>query len=524
MAIALLFFAATLRRFHLPLAPLSNLDTWGFLYPAVSKISGGPFQHTDTRNFVYPAFLLVFLAPAKNLAVITIVQHLLGLTAGGLLLACWYRLGRFLHVIPRAVYHCAGLLMVAILLFSQEPLLSEHSIRAEAVSPVFVLLNIWLTLTFFERRAQGGKAGALASAVLVNSVILSVLKINFFFCALCSVVPVLFALFRKREGRIRNLLLVAPALVVAVTFILVERGLARNDPVTRELLPTTLFTVHANLIVREMDRSIAGGDCDPYGCGWLAEVAASLHRGIAASQRFKHARLTLGFDPDYLFYSDAEFKDWTTRFFNGDNGRKLEFFTAWYWRTFCRHPGALANKMLKQLLVFYSVPNPSFSRTRKSEVGALYRSTLSALSPNQAKIATLPLLSAYSDEAKRLSASTEIISQPLVITVLNLILALLYLPILLGVILSSTLFLLLPKARALYGTFAATSLFVFSYNFGHILLTAILHTADNPRYSHMQFFMSLFAIFVGGLFLAEVALRPFLGAMNGGENQRLIEA
>lgn len=518
LAVALLFWAAAWTRFHLPSPPLSNSDTWGFLYPALSKLSGGPFQHTHTRNFVYPAFLLFIIAPAKNLAVIPIVQHLLGLAAGGLLLACWHNLRRFVGAVPGPVYHSAGLVMAAIFLFSQAPLLAEHSIRAEAIIPFFVLLNILLTLKFFERRARGEKFHALAIAVLINSVLLSILKINFILCALCSVVPVLLVLFRKREERLRNLALVAPALAVAMAFALVERHLAQDDPATNELLPKTLFTIHANLIVREMDDAIARGDCTPESCEWLSEVAASLHRGIAASQRSGRPGHTLGLDPDYLFYLDPEFNDWTARYFQGDDQKKIEFFAAWYWRTLRCHPGALAAKMLRQLLVFYTVPNPSFSLTSASEVGSLYRATVNSFGPHQPAIARMPLLRAYLDEARQLTASTERIAPPLAVTVLNFALALLYLPILLAVCLSSILFLFSAKSRALWGSFAVTSLFVFSYNFGHILLTAVLHTADNPRYSQMQFPMSLLAIFVGGFFLAEVALRPWLGETHEPEN------
>jgi hypothetical protein len=149
---------------------------------------------------------------------------------------------------------------------------------------------------------------------------------------------------------------------------------------------------------------------------------------------------------------------------------------------------------------------------------------VNSFAPYPQEITRLVLLSPYLDEARRFCGSPDKIRQPVTIRGINVLLALLYLPILLAVILSSILFVFSSRSRALWGAFAATSLFVFSYNFGHTLLTAILHTADNQRYSHMQFPMSLFAIFIGGLFLAEVALRRFRGVTPGRDAERLLPA
>ena len=35
------------QRFHLPLWPAADADTWGYLNPALSKLIGGGFQHAD---------------------------------------------------------------------------------------------------------------------------------------------------------------------------------------------------------------------------------------------------------------------------------------------------------------------------------------------------------------------------------------------------------------------------------------------------------------------------------------------
>ena len=80
---------AAWQRFSWPRYPLADADTWGYLNPALSKLTGGVFQHTNGRNFVYPAWVYLWLRLCGDFRALTIAQHTLGLAAGALLWACW---------------------------------------------------------------------------------------------------------------------------------------------------------------------------------------------------------------------------------------------------------------------------------------------------------------------------------------------------------------------------------------------------------------------------------------------------
>src|SRR5438270_13998842 len=88
-AVAALFALAVWQRFALPLDPVADPDTWGYVGPALQKLVGAGFVHTDGRNFVYPAFLFVVLRIFGSCRAIVITQHLLVRAAGGLLLLTW---------------------------------------------------------------------------------------------------------------------------------------------------------------------------------------------------------------------------------------------------------------------------------------------------------------------------------------------------------------------------------------------------------------------------------------------------
>jgi len=80
------------QRFKPPLTPIADPDTWGYLSPALRKLTCADFGHTQGRNFLYPGFLYLVLRSFGDFRAIAIVQHLLGVAAGGVLLLTWRRL------------------------------------------------------------------------------------------------------------------------------------------------------------------------------------------------------------------------------------------------------------------------------------------------------------------------------------------------------------------------------------------------------------------------------------------------
>jgi hypothetical protein len=89
---ALLILSAASKRFSLPQDPLADGD-FGYLWPALMKLGGGAFAHIQGLNFLYPGLVYLILRICADFRAISVMQHFLGLTAGGLFLASWSRLG-----------------------------------------------------------------------------------------------------------------------------------------------------------------------------------------------------------------------------------------------------------------------------------------------------------------------------------------------------------------------------------------------------------------------------------------------
>src|SRR5438876_10950146 len=116
--VVILFGLAAWRRFRLPLDPIADPDTWGYLSPALRKLTGAEFGHTYGRNFVYPGFVFLVLRLFADFRAITIAQHFLGLLAGSVLLLTWKRARIFVPNpwIGRVSHDLLGLVGAAIFL------------------------------------------------------------------------------------------------------------------------------------------------------------------------------------------------------------------------------------------------------------------------------------------------------------------------------------------------------------------------------------------------------------------------
>lgn len=503
--LALIFSKAARLRFDLPRWPIADGDAWGYSHPAFSAFTGGPFQLINGRNFLYPGFLLVVLSIGKTVGSITVAQHLLGLATGALLLACWDRLRPFVRVLPRSLHSLGGLFLAAIYLLSSRPVHYEHDLRPEAITPFFAILNILLTLIFFAQRCgkPPSRAAAITGAcILVNSVLLAALRTSFLLSVCFSVMPVLITLADRSESWSRRIAVLGAGLLAMIAFALPAARLAKSDPEARAFLPVSLFSIHANIILAQMDEDLARGDCGEAGCDQLREMSTTLRDDMGHSWQLSKIHGTLGFDPDFLKYDPNSMHSWPERFFAGDKDKMLAFCMRYYWRAVRHQPRAILRKIGSQLRIFYAAQNPSFTKRRTVRMAERYRDSAKFMGEGNSA-AEQALVATYVDEVTKLAHSKVAITPSIAVTAVIWVFAFMYLPVLFAVLVLAIVFILLKRRRR--HTFAFLVLFLFSYNFGCTLGVAIMHSLHIVRYSETQYAFSLLALCAGLLLLTEMA-------------------
>src|SRR5438445_12754652 len=146
--VIVLFGLAAWRRFTLPLDPIADPDTWGYLSPALRKLTGAPFGHTSGRNFIYPGFVYLLLHLFRDFRAITAAQHVLGLGAGAILLLTWNRARTFLARprLSRGIYCVMGLVAAAMFPVARERVRFGWQFSRKAGCPFRfgVILNVFI--------------------------------------------------------------------------------------------------------------------------------------------------------------------------------------------------------------------------------------------------------------------------------------------------------------------------------------------------------------------------------------------
>jgi hypothetical protein len=512
--VAVLFTWAAWQRFSLPLDPIADPDTWGYLAPALRKLVGAEFGHTDGRNFVYPAFVFSLLRPFGDFRAIVITQHLLGLLAGALLLIAWRRARLFVpdSHLSRTAHDGLGLLAATIFLLAGEPTRFEMQLRPEGVCAFVVAINLYLVLQFiafsFVEKRRPWPAVGFGIGIAFTSILLASAKPSLGLIAPVALLPV--GIFFFKRGLFRQKIALAVGVALSAALLLVpEHFLSRPDETSRTSLPTLLFVNHARLIRDQMADDLQRSAAIPYPRDWLQRIHGALSTEITKSAAGRPGHFwSLGFDPDYLMYEKSSIVAQLRREFGNDVPALFGFYRYYYWRIWRERPFVMIQKIGEQMGIFYSQMCPAYNREKSLYLasGYSYGATILKLPSYPELWTTYPPAVEFVRRTELLAQSAPIIRQPLPLRMTLSLLAGMYRPLLWGAFALSAAILFQPRYRRRLGWLAALVLFVYSYNAATCLEVAIINSLEGRRYLTVQMFFALFAQLFAAWLLLEMVL------------------
>jgi len=488
IAIIGVFFWASWLRLQAPWEPVADPDVWGYLSPAVNKLTGGGFTHSG-RNFVYPGFLYLLLRAVGDFRAITFVQHFLGLMGGALMLGIWQRTRALIRdpALPESVHRWLGLLPVAIYLWAADSVRMEMQIRPEAICGFLGMANVFLAVQFSSSWFLRGDARAArfyAIGTVLTALVFGSVRPSFWLPALCSILPMCFVFLRRKYRREQWIIGVA-ALAGVALIVLPERLLARNDEVDAAFVPMLLFAQHAGIIRDQIDHDLAGAVSLPYGRDRLERIHSSLSVEIRKSFDANPSHYpSLGFDPEYLMYADNSIHAQLSREFHDDVGELCRFYRFYYLRAFLHQPGRMLTKIARQISLFYGERCGAYNWGRFLDLQAEY--SVSAREVGTGSFGALFLV--YPPANELVKRSLELARAPVGLEQRGYIryplysLSKRYVPCLMAAIVFTGITCLRGSWRWRWGWLATSVLFLFWYSFAACLETALVNSLEVYRY------------------------------------------
>jgi hypothetical protein len=525
LALTLLFGWAAWERFRVPLTPFADPDISVYLRPGLNALLGEQFRDWFGQCFLYPWFLYALLRITDNFKWITLVQSLLGLGTGALLFASWMEMRRLLPTprLPLWAFKLLGAGLAGVYLLSTATIQFERTLRPEAVFPFVVILQIYSILRFIRACFLDHEPGRLilsgASAVFL-SVAASLLKPSFCGALPLANLPVIISLFRPGK-RVWGKVFLVGIPVTAVAFLLVwpESTLRRRDPAASSYLWQSLFSVHADLISKQIAEDVARHIATRYPLEFLAATDAALIEALRDS-RGENGKYwsALGFNGDYFKFGGPAkpsfLSDLTRRL--GSENRSRDFCRYYYWRTVRGQPAGMAAKIARQFAVFYSPWRcPAYITYASFSLAEQYQQTGMSLR-NQ------PNLQRYAPGASLLASVAALIDSPLwigpyrVIPRINLFMARTHLYWCLWAGSLAVLAWTKPNLSA-FRACALVLVLLYGYNFGTVATLAIGHSLDVDRYSQYQFAYTVLPDFVS----MWLAIEVFVLAANHWKQRRI---
>jgi len=520
LSVAFLFLAALWKRFSLPQDPLAVFDA--YLLPGLARLSGRAFGVQGLTkqglNFLYPGIIYLILRTWRDFRAISVIQHSLGLVAGGLFLAAWSRLADFFPrpCMNRIVHEAIGLFGATIYLLSAAPVFFEMNIRADSICMFFEILIFWLIIQFFYYRVISPNARKMViygTAVVVSAFLLALLKPSFTLMALFVAAPVIWLILNAKGNFTEKVVSFVTAVSIIVTLTLTEHYLRRNDQSAKMFLAETLFVFHAKIIHAQMAADLKNGQTDIYPREWLGAACADLGKEVERAHILYPEKFpVLGFYPDFLMFdADPLLSRWQHQL--GDEAF-LRFLNYWYWHSLANRPLAFAEKVAGQLGVFYSMNCPAFRVQKSYSLSSEYGRSLAALSQPQ----SLQLLrktavgSAFLKRTLGLCSTDVVIHQNKLAQIGHVRLARTYLLVLM-ISIPLAAWSMFRRSDSQESKWPAVLVVLLHFAvFGNVFSISVVHSMEVDRYSSVLFVAALFAQLWAMRWLIEIAsmkLREF---------------
>jgi hypothetical protein len=500
LAMTVLMIYAAMTRFRISPTAVSEWDSWGWLSPALSWLGGMAFREQFEREWLYGAFIAGCLRLTGSFSGLIVIQQALGLFAG---LLMWLTWRTWATLFPRdLLFEVAsvslGLFVVAVYFFSPIAIALELAIRPEGIMAFVAFLQLYCITSYCKFRWHKPRPfastvfGALA---ILLAYALFVLKPNWLLAVPVTTLPVFVGVLETSIPlTVRLLTPVLGLILIFATLLLPEKMFFVPSTETRVVLPMTLFTIHADVIQKDMQRELAREGTPESRRHFLEAFLQVFEPEMQTARTLAKYYPRLGFDPDYLMYRSPVFP-FLENTYSMSRKQIADFCRNSFLSAIWNQPLGYARKVFTQLGYFFFPDDATFFRKR-IEMGKLYDYVRTTVPDTLDETMSKPVRDLYRTYRENViarsgeSASLEVF-RPFVPSLRALAAGAFYIGI---AFLASFAACLILKSLAPLRLPGLIALIFFLAPAGNALTIALIHALDNSRYRGSYGPLLLFAL------------------------------
>ena len=359
LVIGVLFAYAIVVRFAIPLVPFTGPDSIGYLGVAFNFLNGGQFIGIAERSFPYPGFLTILVNTSKDVSVVSLAQHSLGILGGVFYLRIMGLVrSYFLDLSPHEIFLYKFLSMAGLFLLLLSPwqLMIEHSSHPEALTMPLFAIYLYSTLRLYEAKLKPEiflNNLKWSTCFFITNCFIFMLQPRFIIAsAMGAVIFYYFQLVGDSKLTRKLALACVPSLVLVL---LINIPLIKNYSYTQAVdcnRSANLFFYNLNTIAPIIQSDIDNPTFNQFNKEMLNKVITDFASAKASeNKRFSSGFIgTIGYNSDYTlrtYYS-------ILTNFDGNFVNAGTFYKYYLKKAIFTNPFGLIKKVLIEMKYFYS--------------------------------------------------------------------------------------------------------------------------------------------------------------------------
>lgn len=362
MLVSAIFIYGIILRLKIPSIPFTGPDSIGYLGVAFNYLDKGTFNQIAERNFPYPALITFLITISKDISVISITQHSLGIIGGLIYLRIMSILKiTFLNLnkTELVIYMLITVLGLFLLLISPWQISIEHFSHPESVTMPFMMFYIYAGLNLYSQRKIALESKSINLTYLLWSIIflltnymIHVFQPRFTIAALLG--ALVFYYFQSKTVVPKKILLIIIPTLFIMAFI--------NIPIIKNFTykeaidcnrSGSLFFYNLNTIIPIIKKDISDTDFKKFDKQILNQIAIDFSEArLIENKNFSSGFIkTVGYNSDYMMRT---YNFILSRFtFEEASG----FYRYYLYKAFLINPIGFINKINLEMIYFYRESN-----------------------------------------------------------------------------------------------------------------------------------------------------------------------